>query len=321
MSTSTSFCPGGGGPWPVIQAFVAFLVTNIFAHAATIHLPSGLDSLSTILAIIYSIFLPVFAGDRAFHSINRWGARLFTGKMGIRDAFGGSTLEDGAISGVIAICVPLEYAPILCGRWSRLTTNINITTLGNQIFWPQGTAKTPELPFLDVDATFQRYVAFVLPPTTRFPTYKSYRIAPSSVGLGNIVGVIQMVLSSRSLYLYYSSSIVADGLSSPYISVVPYILMTMVNLVANTLVGSYTQVTMLPMAHDTLPKDNEVLITGSTAKEYALRVFALPPGVSAPHPSTLSGEALPGMRPQQTTIAHVREQFEGNSHLYFLIGY
>ena len=279
--TSTSFCPGGGGPWPAIQAFVTFLVTNIFAHAATIHLPSGLDSASTILAIINSIFLPVFAGDRAFHSINRWAARLFTGKMGIGDAFGGATLEDGATSGVIAVCVPVRFAPIVSGRWSRPTTHQNITMLDNARFW--NTDSNPRLPF-KVDGKFQRYVPFVLPPTTRFPGYQNYRISPSSAGLGQIVGVIQIILSSRQLYLNYSASILKDGLSSPYISVIPYILMSIVNLITNTLVGSYTQVTMLPMAHDTLPNDNEVFIAGTTAGEYALRVFALKHTLPIPQP-------------------------------------
>jgi hypothetical protein len=311
-----SFCPDGGGAWPAIQAFVTFLVTNVIAHAATIHFPSGLDSASKILAIIYSIFLPVFAGDRAFHSINRWGARLFSGKLGIGDAFGGSTLEDGATSGVIAICVPLEFAPILCGRWSRLDTNIYITMLDNALFWPQGTPSTPQLPFTEVGGRFQRYVPFVLPSTTRFPKYQNYRIAPSSAGLGNIVGVVQMFLSGRSLYLNYSSSILKDGLSSPYISVVPYILMTLVNLIANTLVGTYTQVTMLPMAHDTIPPDNEVLIAGSGTNEYTLRVYAVRQNTAAPQPLLIGSSTSPNLKPQtQPNTTPAGEHIEGLSHL------
>lgn len=268
-----SLCADGGGLWSAFQAFVSFLVTNIFAHAATIHLPSGLSSTSTILAIINSIFLPVFAGDRAFHSINRWGARLFTGKMAIGDAFGGATLEDGATSGVIVICVPLRFAPILCGRWSRVTMDQNTTTLDNAVFWQPDS--NPKLPF-KVDGRFPKYVPFVLPPTTRFPGYRNYRISPSSAGLGQIVGVVQIVLSGRQLYLNYSTSLLSDGVSSPYVSVIPYILMSVVNLITNTLVGSYTQVTVLPMAHDTLPKDNDVFIAGSKSDNYSLRAFALP---------------------------------------------
>jgi len=268
-----SFCAAAGGVWPAFQAYVSFLVTNIFAHAATIHLPSGLSSTSTILAIITSIFLPVFAGDRAFHSINRWGARLITGKMGIGDAFGGSTLEDGATSGVVVICVPLRFAPVLCGRWSRVTTDQNTTTLNNAIFWQP--AANPHLPF-KVDGIFPKYVPFVLPPATRFPGYQNYRISPSSAGLGQIIAVVQIVLSARQLYLNYSTSLLSDGVSSPYVFVIPYILMSTVNLITNTLVGSYTQATVLPMAHDVLPKDNEAFIAGAKVDKYSLRVFALP---------------------------------------------
>jgi hypothetical protein len=192
--------------------------------------------------------------------------------MGIGDAFGGATLEDGATSGVIAVCIPVQYAPIVSGRWSRLKTHQNVTTLDNALFWNPDS--NPKLPF-KVDGKFQRYIPFVLPPTTRFPGYQNYRISPSSAGLGQIVGVVQIFLSGRQLYLSYSASVLKDGLSSPYISVIPYILMSIVNLITNTLVGSYTQVTMLPMAHDTLPNDNAVFIAGTTASEYALRMFAL----------------------------------------------
>jgi hypothetical protein len=284
-----SLCTAGGGLWPTFQAFVTFLVTNIFAHAATIHLPSGLNSRSTILAIINSIFLPVFAGDRAFHSINRWGTRLFKGKMAIGDVLGGATLEDGATSGVIIVCVPLRFAPILCGRWSRVTTDQNTTTLGNAMFWQP--IKNPKLPF-KIDGKFQKYVPFVLPPTTRFPGYQNYRISPSAAGLGQIVGVVQIVLSGRQLYLNYSTSLLTNGLSSPYVSVIPYILMSIVNLVTNALVGSYTQVTVLPMAHDELPKDNEVFIAGSSDHEYPLQVFALQENTTLPV-ATPIGKAQP----------------------------
>lgn len=182
-----TFCAEGGGLWATIQAFVTFLVTNIFAHAATIHLPYGLDSVSTILAIMSTIFLPVFAGDRAFHSINRWFDRLTKGKMTISDVFGGSSMEDAATSGVIAICVPLKFAPILCGRWDQATTHQNITMLDNAEFWPQNqkqpTSSTPpKLPFKEA-STSQEYVPFILPPTTTFPDYKNYTISPSSGGL------------------------------------------------------------------------------------------------------------------------------------------
>ena len=52
-----------------------------------------------------------------------------------------------------------------------------------------------------------------------------------------------------------------NNLSSPYIVVIPYLLMGLVKLIANTLVSTYTHVTILPMALDDLPKVNEVDIS------------------------------------------------------------
>jgi hypothetical protein len=283
-----TFCEAGGGLWATIQAYVSFLVTNIFAHAATIHLPYGLDGVSTILAIMSSIFLPVFAGDRAFHSIHRWFDRLTKGKMTISDVLGGSTMEDAATSGVLAICVPLRFAPIVFGRWDQATTHQNITMLDNEEFWPQSQTQPtnnpePKLPF-KISGKSQEYVPFILPPTTTFPGYQNYSISPSSGGLSQIIAIIQVFLSSRQLYLNYASSIVVDGLASPYLAVIPYTLMSIVNMLANALVGQYTQVTMMPMARDTLPPNNEVFI-GGTPEEYALNVFAIRRKESQPRPS------------------------------------
>ena len=200
------------------------------------------------------------------------------------------------------------YSATVCTdiMWSRLTTHENITTLDNVLFWQTGS--NPSLPF-KVDGKFQKYVPFVLPPTTRFPGYQNYRISPSSAGLGQIIGVVQIVLSSRQLYLNYSSSLLTDGLSSPYVSVIPYILMSIVNLITNTLVGSYTQVTMLPMARDTLPKDNEVFIVGITNDGYALRVFALPENL----PQTSASQTLAsGGKPQP----QIEPALEGTFHTF-----
>ena len=291
-SASSPLCSVGGGLWPTLEAFVSFLVTNIVAHAATIHLPTGLDTASNVRAVLASIFMPVFSGDRAFHSINRWLTRLFKGKMGINDIFGGSTFEDAATSGVVAISVPLRFAPLVSRRWDKATRHQFITMLDNKEYWPSNSNTTPKLPF-KISSKSQQYVSFILPPTTRFPGYENYKLSPTSSWLPQIIGIIQAVLSSRQLFLNYSSSLVTEGLSSPYIIVIPYIFMSLMNLLANTLVNSYTQVTMLPMAHDPLPKDNDALISGSdasTPEEYKLRVLALrekeAPGTSASVPST-----------------------------------
>jgi hypothetical protein len=88
--------------------------------------------------------------------------------------------------------------------------------------------------------------AYVLPPTTSFAPERRFTISPSSAVLPQLIAIIQLVLSGRQLYLNYSSSIATNGLASPYLAVIPYMVMTIVNAVANAVVGSYPHIIVLP---------------------------------------------------------------------------
>jgi hypothetical protein len=135
--------------------------------------------------------------------------------------------------------------------------------LDNAKYWHNGikVARHDNLPHFPFRASerFPCYVPFVLPPDTRFPGYGDYRISPQSNSLAKVIAVIQVVLAGRQLYRTYDTSIRTRGISSPYVVVIPY-LMSLVNLIANTLVGSYTQVIALLMKKDTPPNTNEVFI-------------------------------------------------------------
>lgn len=86
---------------------------------------------------------------------------------------------------------------------------------------------------------------FALPATTGFKSKKHFWVSSSSHFLPQIIAIIQFVLSSRQLYLNYNTSIKVKGLASPYLAVILYLVMTLVNFVANALVGSYGQVIVL----------------------------------------------------------------------------
>jgi len=297
-SDTSSLCSLSGGLWPAIEAFISFLVTNIIAHAASVFFPEGWDLFSNVKAILSSIFMPIFAGDTAFHSLNRWITRLIHGKMAFKDLFGGGTFEDAAVSGVVAISVPLRFAPLLAGKWDLATRHQGILMLNNHNYWSPGSPNdiaklSSQLPFKS--SGHQRmYAAFILPPTTRFPGYTNYSLSPTTSWLPQIIALVQAVLSSRSLFLNYSTSILTDGLSSPYIVVVPYIFMSLVNILTNTLVTSYTQITMLPMAVEQLPKENMVFIAGpdtTTPEKYRLRVLSLKPIPQPPPQVTMLGSS------------------------------
>jgi hypothetical protein len=277
-STNQPFCGGGDELWGAVQALIAFLVTNILAHAASIYLANGSDVLLSTWSVFHALLLPVNAGDRAFHAIGRWITKLRKGQINILNMFGGFTFEDAATSGAIAIAVPLEFVPLVQGRWDSISPDHQrLVMLDNEEFWhgenwgfrghPGG------LPF-KISDKFSRYTPFVLPPTTRFKKYQNYKISPQSSFLSQVIAVFQLFLSGRSLYIKYYSSIRSNGLASPYLVVIPYLFMTLVNLVAITLVGSYTQIVVLPMEETRLPKRNQVYI-GGWPNEAAIRVIAL----------------------------------------------
>jgi len=131
---TASFCAAGGGASAAAQSLFAFLVTNIFAHAATILIPVGANKVDTGLRVIAAILLPVFAGDHAFHSIGRWIARCRARKLTIGTAFGGDRLEDALISGALTIAVPVRFAPLVYGRWELPSRRRQIVMLDQRNF-------------------------------------------------------------------------------------------------------------------------------------------------------------------------------------------
>lgn len=254
----TGFCAGGGGLWPAIQTFIEFFATNILAHAATIRVPAGTNLQDSFRRVITALFLPVSAGDPAFRALGRWFSKWVKSRKLI-PPFGGKTLEAAATSGAVAICVPLEFAPLLAGRWERPNDQRRVVLLDGGDFWHS--QRRPKLPFTPLQ-TFPRYVPFIVSSNTKFSgnTYRKKTISPSSSTLSGVVAVVQIVLAIRQLSLNYGTSINDAGLSSPYLIVIPYVLMSLVNLTAGILVSAYRQVTVLPMDKTLLPDINEAYL-------------------------------------------------------------
>jgi hypothetical protein len=263
-----SFCASEGGAWPAFQALVAFMVTNIFAHAATIYVTNGSDPTLTFWSVFCALLAPVYAGDRAFHAIGRWCRHVRKGKgFTIRFAFGSYTFENAATSGALAIPVPLVFAPLLQGRWDSVKDRQRIVMLDNSKFQVNRDDQIIRA-HLDgmgfkIQGKFPRYMPYILPPETCFPGYLNYRLSPQSTTLPLVIAVLQVFLSARQLYIKYDSSIRSQGLSSPYLVVTTYLLMSIVNLVANTLLGSYPQITVLPMDKENVSEINEAFLVSS----------------------------------------------------------
>jgi len=260
--SDNQFCETAGGIWPALQALVTFYATNIFAHAATLHLRPGVSWKDNVRAVFRAIVEPVTAGEIAFSAIGRWLVRLREkdAKVTLTWAAGGDSFESAVTADALAITVPLKYAPLLAERWRRVTSRENMVMLDHTTWNPTPEAKAREPPEWKKLWKSTRYVPYILPPTTRFPGYEIHKIPTSSSVLPQIIGTLQLVLSGRQIYLQFQTSFRENGLSSPYVIVIPYFLMTLVNLLANMLVSSYTNITVLPMAKDSLPALNKAYV-------------------------------------------------------------
>jgi len=265
-STSAGFCPNGGGAWVATQMWIAFLVTNILAHAATIRPSAGSNTGSTVRRVIATIFIPVTAGDSAFRALGRWLVWFYRGvpPPGFRQGLlRDDSLQAAATSGAVAICIPFQFAPLLAGRWELVEGDRMAVWLDDTTYFWGATATAQDFPKgLKPLGRFPRYIPFVLPPNVQLlsPKLEKTKIPPESSALSSIIAIVQIVLSIRDLYNNYRSSVVVKGLSSPYLVVIPYFLMSFVNFVACIFVGSYRRVSVLRMKDDIKENFNELYI-------------------------------------------------------------
>ena len=112
------------------------------------------------------------------------------------------------------------------------------------------TSRFPEaFPTLTLPMTIQSFI--VLPPTSRIVT-DSLKLFPSSNKLKSAFAILQLAYSAVQAYMQYEQMIHSQGLSSPFIIAVAYLYMSLINLIANLVQGSYTHVTIIPSTPTTI---------------------------------------------------------------------
>ncbi len=79
------------------------------------------------------------------------------------------------------------------------------------------------------------------------PGFVHRKIYPMSSSLRQAIAILQLLFSKYNLYSTNRKSIREEGLSSPYIIIFPYFIISLVNLICSALVSSYTHVTALAM--------------------------------------------------------------------------
>jgi hypothetical protein len=279
------YCPNS--IWPAVESFVAFLVSNIFAHAASIYLPAGADARTTLIAILSAIVTPFALGSSAFNVIDRarkrfsyrlrkasgWKAKVI---VLLTPLFVGDALDNAVVAGALAIRIPREYKG-LTRSWMRVQSGQRLispapwgyTDTRAEVTRDRRSLSGYFVPWLQFD---DGDLFVLLPPDATFNTEGTkYVIIPRSSLLPQIIAVIQLFLSCRQIYLNYDSSVTRYGLSSPYLCVIPYVLMTTINFIANSFAGSYPQVIVLPKATANGPESSEPQIRSSSKPPQTLR--------------------------------------------------
>ena len=95
-------------------------------------------------------------------------------------------------------------------------------------------------------------VYYSIPPTCRFRAQQTLRLFPSSNRLKSTLAILQFFFSSFQAYMEYDPLIRCQGLSSPFLIAVPFLYyMTLLNLLANLVQGSYTHVIIIPPVPNT----------------------------------------------------------------------
>ena len=221
-----------------------FFAANVFAHAATIHPRTGATKTNSFRRMLLMIVAPITAGTVATHAIVTF--ILGVKKGGLKWAHflnSKESLSDAVPAGAVGILIPRGLAPVVAGRWKLVGDERLSLMLNHERSHPPKTSREPHIPAMDAS------LEFILPPQSRLPGYENYKFYPSSSSASELIAVVQLIYGIYQLVTDYGSEIRLMGLSSPYTCAIPYLLMSLVNLVANILMPSYTHVVILPPQH------------------------------------------------------------------------
>ena len=214
-----------------------FFGANILAHAATIHPRTGATKTNTFRRMLLMLVAPITAGTVATHAIITFVLGIKNHGWKAHFLRAAEKLEDAVPAGAVAILVPKDLAPVVAGRWKLVGSERHSLYLNNE------PTENPREPYIPADDT---YLEFILPPQSRLPGYKKHKFFPSSSFANELIAVIQLIYGVYQLVSQYGPEIQTMGLSSPYICAIPYLFMSLVNLLANILMENYSHIVVLP---------------------------------------------------------------------------
>lgn len=216
-----------------------FFGANILAHAATIHSRTGATTFNSFQRMCLMLVAPITAGTVATYAIVTF--ILGVKKCGIKWAiFLGhrESLQDAVPAGGVGILIPRDLAPVVAGRWKLVGDERHSLLLNHEKI--ECDSREPLIPGPDA------HLQFILPPQSRLPGYAHHKFYPSSSFANELIAVVQLIYGVYQLVSQFGGQIRVMGLSSPYVFALPYLFMSLVNLVANIVMPSYTHITIIP---------------------------------------------------------------------------
>jgi hypothetical protein len=230
-----------GLQFQTILSVLSFFIGTCVVHALTDHCPVSPTMWDSLKRNTCLMVFPISTGIDSIHSIVIFAWSI--GRLGCGAFFLKSrSLQCAVISGGIAIRVPdtlVQAVPRTYLGWSLVSDAHDIVELshGSGLHPPKGSA------------------LFKL-PTTRVvgDHYTINRFYPASNALGTVIALLQLAYGAYQSYVEYGYLIRNQGLSSPFLFSLPYLYMSLVNLIANLVKPIYTPITVLSPVTD----DNNV---------------------------------------------------------------
>jgi len=282
---ATTLCPITGSTVVAVEHLITFFLTNIIAHVATIYLKPGSNKTASLSAVFSALVTPVSAGDRAFRALKYWLERCV--KYGTWWRLGGDSFEDACMAGAVAIFIPLKFAPLVAGRWRKVEDFQHVLLQDHARYMEPGSRGLGYTSRRHPPDRVKRYYMYILPATSEFPGYSHFKIYPSSNVMRQFIALMQIGFAIYSLFIHFSGSIQKSGLSSPFLIVLPYLIMSVVNLICSFLVNSYPHVAALVMDKTKLPEFNEGIILEKANTFSSLKPSkCYPPSFISPELST-----------------------------------
>lgn len=219
----------------VLNVAIFYIFVCVF-HTMTVHNPMPTPTGRRMRQIGSMMLSPVTAGLTSFHSIIFFATKIPTREWQWPWRHSPSIIQDAISAGAVAIPIPNKSVVAIVESpfgWRKLETGIPIIEVSTK----------DEI--ANIDSTVDESTTlYVLPPLCRLHT-DSLKTVSSSNKLNTILALFQLFCSVTHEYLQYGPSLRVHGLSSPYIFAIPYIYMTLINLVANLVQGSYSHITVL----------------------------------------------------------------------------